>query len=69
MSERNLLSGENGVHCVRHHDHPTGEWSEIADLPAGASVGDLVAWITERADDGDFIILPDGSPVVLVEEP
>lgn len=69
MSEWNVQALDGGAHRVLHHDHETGDWSEIGTFPAEVMLGDLLALITDRAADGDFILLPDGSPVVVLDVP
>jgi hypothetical protein len=69
MSQWKVLVLDDGGHQVLHHDHETGEWSESGTFPAQMTLGDLLALITEHAADGDFILLPDGSPVVLLDVP
>jgi hypothetical protein len=69
MSEWNVQALDGGGHRVLHHDHETGNRTEIGTFPVEVTLGDLLALITDRAADGDFILLPDGSPVVVLEVP
>lgn len=68
-AEWNVQALEGGEHFVRRHDHETGDWAEIGTFPAEVTLGDLLALLTDRAGDGDFILLPDGSPLVVLDVP
>jgi hypothetical protein len=68
MSEWNIQALEGGGgHRVLHHDHETGEWAEIGTFPAEVMLEDLVALVVEHAIDGDYLLLPDGSPMVVLD--
>ena len=54
---------------VLHHDHDTDDWSEVGTFPPQMTISDLLSVLINEAADGDFIILPDGSPVVVLELP
>lgn len=69
MSEWNVQALEAGGHVVHHHDHETNEMTPAGTFGPEVTLGDLVALITERAADGDYILLPTGEPVVVLELP
>ena len=69
MSEWNIQTLEAGGHRVLHHDHQTNDWSEVGTFPAQMTISDLLTVLINEAEDGDFILLPDGSPVVVLELP
>lgn len=69
MSEWSVQALDGGGHRILHHDHETSDWSEVGTFGPEIVLDDLVALLTERAADGDFILLPDGSPVVILDVP
>jgi hypothetical protein len=69
MSEWNIQALEGGGHRVLHHDHDTGEWSDAGIFPPVMTIGDVLGFINDYAADGDYVLLPDGSPVVLLDLP
>lgn len=69
MSEWKVIELPEGGHRVLHHDHAGSLWSEAGTFAPTMALGDVIEIITERAEDGDFILLPDGSPIVLLDVP
>jgi hypothetical protein len=69
VSEWNVQALDGGGHRVLHHDHQSDERSEVGTFGPEVALDDLVALIADRAADCDYILLPDGSPVVILDLP
>jgi hypothetical protein len=69
MSEWSIKLCDQGGHVVHHHDHETDERTLVGSFGAKIALGDLVALLKERVLDGDYILLLDGSPVIILDVP
>lgn len=69
MSEWRILTQPTGGHRVIRREYVADDWTEVASFESVFTVGDIFALVTDAAEDCDFVLLPDGSPVLVVDVP
>jgi hypothetical protein len=67
VSKWNVQALVGGGHRVVHCDHETDEVTLAGTFGPEVALGDLLAMITTHAADGDYVLLPDGSPVLILD--